>query len=203
MTGTVDKRALFLGVGAPQHKDEMLLTLVQFPDHSIGEPFPTAASVRSGLMSPHGQNRVDQQNTLIGPALQSARRGKRLAQIALDLSEYVDQRRRERHAVEHREAQPVILPGLVIGVLPDDNRPDAVERATVERMEYSPRRRINRAARILVPYELGQLGEIGTVELGLQAAAPAFFYPDIHICVLCFSTVRNLSLRPIRAPQCA
>ena len=71
MTGTVDKRALFLGIGAPQHKDEMLLTLVQFPDHSIGEPFPTAASVRSGLMSPHGQNRVDQQNTLIGPALQS------------------------------------------------------------------------------------------------------------------------------------
>ena len=74
MTGTVDKRALFLGVGTPQHKDEMLLTLVQFPDHSIGEPFPTAASVRSGLMSPHGQNRVDQQNTLIGPALQSDRK---------------------------------------------------------------------------------------------------------------------------------
>ena len=126
------------------------------------------------------QRGIQQQYALLGPARQIARRWNGGPQIALNLLEDILQRRGKRHAVLHRETQPVGLAGFVVGVLADDDHFHPVERAQVEGIEDELARRVASPGSILLPDDTGQLLEVRLVELALQVFLPRGVY--LYIC---------------------
>ena len=85
---------------------------------------------------------VQQQHALLRPLLQvTAQRGPE-PHIVRQFLEDVDERLGEGHAVLHGEAQPVRLPVLMVGILPDDDDLDLVKGGAVEGIEDAwPRRK--------------------------------------------------------------
>lgn len=75
MFRAVDKLTLALGISPPQDKDEMLPLLGQAMYHRIGKTFPPPVLVRTGLMSPHRECGIEQQNSLVGPTGKIAAHG--------------------------------------------------------------------------------------------------------------------------------
>lgn len=171
---------LALGVAAPEQVDDPLFAFGDGADDGIGEGLPAAAGVRGGLVGPHGQHGVQQQDPLLGPAVEVPAGGYRSVQVAGDLLEDVLQRGRERDAVRHREAEAVGLALPVVGVLTDDDDLQLVERTLVESPEDVARARKDPSGGVLLPDEIGQFPEIGLVEFGLQNLFPVLRYLDIH-----------------------
>lgn len=101
-----------------------------------------------------------------------------MAEIVLDLLEDILQRRRRRDIAADRETQSVRLSGAVIGVLPEYDDLDCVERTFVEGAKDLRRRRIDDARRIFLPHEAAKLGEIGLLEFGREMRLPALV--DAH-----------------------
>src|SRR3546814_7399924 len=62
-----DERRLLLRVAAPQQERDRGLACVDQPDDGVGEAFPAAALVRSGVARLDGQHRIEQQHPLFGP----------------------------------------------------------------------------------------------------------------------------------------
>ena len=96
-----------LSVGPPQQVDNTLLTLRYAPHHSIRKSFPTVARVRGSLVGPDGERGIQQQHALFGPAVEVARGGNGLAQVALNLLENIAQRGGKWHSVVDREAESI------------------------------------------------------------------------------------------------
>ena len=94
------------------------------------------------------------------------------AGVVGDLLEDVLQRGRERHAVAYREAEPVGLPGAVVGILADDDDLQFVEGAFVEGPEDIAAARVDAVRGIFLPYELRKGGEIRFLEFGREQLFP-------------------------------
>ena len=145
----VDERGLRARVASPQDEHQVVAVGVERLDGGVGKLLPALALVAGGLVRAHRQRGVEQQHALPRPPREVARRRHRRAQVELYLLEYVDERRREGHAVVHREAQPVGLAGLMVWVLADDDHLHAVEGAQVEGVEYELPGRVARVVHVL------------------------------------------------------
>ena len=104
----------------------------------------------------------------------------RFPKIIVDLFEYIHQGAGNRHAIGYREADPVVLPRIWIGVLSQDNDFYLLKRACVKYMEYlGPGRKYVRLL-IFVFDKCHQLLEIRLVKFFLQTFSPTFIYSNIH-----------------------
>ena len=81
----------------------------------------------------HGQHGVQQQHTLPRPRRQVGVGSTTGAELTLQLLKDVAQTRRSLAAVRHREGKPHGLPRLMVGVLPQNDRPHRCSRAGAER----------------------------------------------------------------------
>ena len=128
----VDAADALLGRRAPRHEHDALDTLlVDDLDDALGEALPAAARVAVGLVRLHRQAGVEQQHAAVGPGRQQAAVARRRLEgrvVALDGRVDVLERRRGRRGRAHREAEPVRLVVVVVGVLAKDDDLDGVER---------------------------------------------------------------------------
>ena len=93
MAADVDPFDLLLRGTSPKNKHDGLAFLVNAANHRIGEFLPALASMRTGLVSPHRQHGVQQQDTSVRPGRQVAVVGNRAAQIVVQFVKDVHQRR--------------------------------------------------------------------------------------------------------------
>ena len=173
--------SLFLGVTAPKHVYDALFAFGDRAYHGVGEGFPAAARMRRRFVCADGQHGVQEQYSLLGPAVEVARRGRGRPSVVGDLLEDILQRGRERHAVAYREAEPVGLSGTVVGVLTDDDHFQLVERAFVEGAEDVAAARIDAPRGVFLPYELREVGEVGFFEFGSEQLFPVGGDLYIHV----------------------
>ena len=137
----VNERALVDSVVAPKQEHKSLALLRQPLDGTVGEALPSVVLMRARGVLAYRQRGVQQQHTLLCPLLQVAAGRGHKPHVVMQLLEDVDERLRERHAVLHRETQPVGLSHLVVGVLPDDHHLHLVKRRAVEGVEDAVARR--------------------------------------------------------------
>ena len=152
----VDDRPLALRIGAPKHKDHVVLLVGDLLDHTIGELLPPFVLVRTRLPFPHAQRGIEQEDALVGPSGKVAGLRERDMKVPLNLLEDIDERRRKLHPVIHGETEPVRLSVPMVRVLTDDDHLHLVERALVESVENQRSRRITRRALVLLPHETRQ-----------------------------------------------
>ena len=62
--------SLLLGISSPEHKDNILTLLTYGFDNGIREAFPALSLVTRCHAFSNRKHRVQQQNALVGPALQ-------------------------------------------------------------------------------------------------------------------------------------
>ena len=177
--------AFLLGVTAPEHVDDALPAHGDGADDGVGEGLPALSGVRGRFVGPHGEHRVEQQYALLGPAVEVARERHGYARVVGDLLENVLERRRKGYAVGHGETEAVGLSGSVVGVLPDDDHLQAVERAFVECAEDVAAARKNAVRGIFAAHEIDQSCEIGLLEFGSQQFLPVGGYFYIHRRFVC------------------
>ncbi len=72
MLAGIHNGAFSLRVISPQHEYQTFVLSTQVRDHSIGELLPAFALMRTSPAMLHTQNRIEQQNTLLGPACETA-----------------------------------------------------------------------------------------------------------------------------------
>lgn len=107
----IDEHAFLTRVASPQQKNKVFAFAVQELDQRVGEPFPAAPAVAAGAARRHRQCRVQQQDALVGPALQVAVGRNRCARVALDLAQDVAQAGWDRGLGVDRKRQAMRLPG--------------------------------------------------------------------------------------------
>lgn len=103
------------------------------------------------------------------------------AKVAVEFLVDIVQRRRYLHALCDREAEPLCLTHLVVGILPNDDYANLVKRAYIESTEDLCSRRKTLPRAISLAYKLREQLEVRFVELGLQDLPPTLFYADIHV----------------------
>ena len=119
-----------LGVVAPEDRHQRAAAGGQRVDRAGGDVLPALALVRVGGARSHGEDPVEQHHALVAPRRQVAVRGRRHADVVLELLVDVDEARRERPDVGvHREAQADRVPGVRVRVLADDEDPDVGQRS--------------------------------------------------------------------------
>ena len=133
-----------------------------------------------GSMGTDGQRGVEQQDTLFRPPRQVSRHRHGRPQVISNLLEDVLQRRREGDAFLNREAQPMSLSGLMIGILANDDHLHLVERTEVEGVEDEAGRRVARRLLVLLSDGGRQLLEVRLLELRLQLRLPCGFHLYVH-----------------------
>ena len=89
MVRAVDKLSRAQGGSTTQEKDEMLPLLGQAMYHRIGKTFPPPVLMRTGLMSPHRECGIEQQNSLVGPTGKIAAHGYRRTYVVVNFLENV------------------------------------------------------------------------------------------------------------------
>ncbi len=177
----IDRGALLLCVRSPKHVYEVLSLGVEATDDGVGERLPTMPLMRSGTVRADGQDGVEQQHALIGPTREIAARGARSAEVVGDLFEDVLKRGGKGRAVLHREAEPVRLAGLVVGVLTDDDHLDAVEGTVRKGVEDVRSGGIDRRLAVLLAHEIGQFHEIVFLKFAGQTRFPARLHFYVHV----------------------
>src|SRR3546814_1422747 len=100
-----DERRLLLRVAAPQQERDRGLACVDQPDDGVGEAFPAAALVRSGVARLDGQHRIEQQHPLFGPMFEKAVARGRYVEIGLKFLVDVDEAGRHADAGPDRKEQ--------------------------------------------------------------------------------------------------
>lgn len=170
----IDKRALLLGVTAPQDEDEAGALAVQYIDDRVGELLPPFVLMTPRLGRLHRKRRVQQQHTLLGPTLQMAMVRRFNSQILLQFLKNILQRRRNIHARLHRKTQTVRLLSAMVRVLTENHHFHFIERRMIER------RKELRCFGIddlflshLAGQELAQIAHIVFPKLGFQMGFPA------------------------------
>ena len=91
--------------------------------------------VRVRLVSPDGQDGVQEQDPLLRPRDEVAVVGDRATHVGLQFAEHVDQTRRRLDPGLDRKAKPVRLARAVIGVLTEQEHLDPIKRGQFERVE--------------------------------------------------------------------
>ncbi len=129
------KGRLFLRIGAPEDEHYRAVLPRDEFDHRVRKLLPAALLVRSRLAHFHRQHAVEQQNALLGPMGKVAMARRIDAEVRLHLLVDVDKAWRWAHAVLDGEAEAMGLPFAMIGVLPQYDDADLVERGQIERTE--------------------------------------------------------------------
>ncbi len=180
MPGAVDDRALALGVGTPEHEDEVFAARGKRLHDGVREGFPAVSLVAAGVSGLHGERGVQEEDALVGPGREVAVPGEeRRLVFVLQFLVHVEERGRDGDAGLHGEAEPVGLVGAVVGILPEDDDLDLVERRTVERLEDEATRWVDDALCVGRAHKARQFREIRAVELVLQHLPPRFV--DFHV----------------------
>ena len=91
----------------------------------------------------------------------------------------VPERWRKWYAVLNGEAKSVCLPVAMVGVLPQDDHLNVVERCLVEGVEDEPCRRKALHGAILLADEVGQLPEVWLLKLGGEPGFPTLLHADV------------------------
>ena len=135
--GGIDRFGLVLRGLSPQQEDHFLALLVDDRDDLVGELLPAALGVRVGLAVLDREGGVEQEDALLRPLAEVAVLGHRELDLLVAAQVLVDvlERGRRRHWLEHAEAEPVRLAGLVVGILPDDDDLDGGDGRHLEGVE--------------------------------------------------------------------
>ena len=173
VSARVDERLFRAGVGAPKDEHDVLPPLADDADDVVGKPRPAAVFVRIGLVRAHGQGRVQQQHALFGPLGKIARAWQGAAQLVVQFFEDIYERRGHGHALLHRKAQPVRLPLVVVGVLPQDHRLHLRERGQLEAVVDVVHVGVDDVVRILALQKFADLFIIFVLEEGRERLVPA------------------------------
>ena len=178
-------RAFLLRVAAPKQENEVFALRRQPCDDRVGEGLPALSLVGTRLVGADGERGVEEQNALLRPAAQTAALGRAAAGVGLYFLKDVLQRGRQLHSVFYREAQPLGLSRLVVGVLAYYHHFHAFERAKVESVEYLPPGRVARPGAVFPAHEVGETGEIGRGKLFFEPLAPRWVNLYVHsgVCV--------------------
>ena len=94
----VDHGGLALGIVAPEHIHDALFVLGDGLNHCVGKTFPTLSGMGGCFVCPDGQYGVEQQNTLLGPAIEVTAGRYRSTDIGLYLLKNIDQRGRKGYS---------------------------------------------------------------------------------------------------------
>ena len=168
----VYERSLALRVCAPEDENYVLATLGERAHDGIREDLPALVLVASGAMRGYGESGVQEQHALVGP-LQQVRHVSKLLRD-------VEERRRRLDVRRDIKRQSLGLPGLVIGVLSENDDLDLVERGAVEGVEYLAGRRIDYAVSVGVLHKCDEIGEVWFFKLRRKYALPRFFDFNFH-----------------------
>ena len=126
-------------------------------------------------VSLNGQDGVEQQHTLVGPAAEVTVVGNRQAEFGLYFPVNILQGGRDLYPGPHREAQAVRLAYAVIGVLPQDDHLHPIERGVLEGVEnFVTRREHPLAGAFLRLQKSAQLGHIGLFEFRAKVCQPTW-----------------------------
>ena len=171
---------LTLGIAAPQEIDHPALTLGNLAHHGIGKLFPPPAGMRGRLVFAHREDRIEEQHSLLGPAIEIARSGDRRTDVGGYLLKDILQRGGMWHSVSHREAETMRLSRTVVGVLTNDNHLQLIERTFIEGTKDVATARIDAARGILLLHKTYQLLEVGFRKLLLEQGLPIGRNSHIH-----------------------
>src|SRR3989344_5206651 len=179
--------AFGFGVVAPEDEDEILPFFGEFADDRVGKFLPTLSLMRTRCACAYCECRVEEQDSLFGPALQIPllRQGfEGHARICSKFLKNVLKRWRQRHSLAHRKAKSVSLPRAVVRVLSENHDLHFIERRELKSSENVLRCRIDNSVLVLTFHELPQSLEIILPELIFERLFPRRFY--LYICLLIF-----------------
>lgn len=118
------------GASPRQKNDAIRPHLCHRVNHLLRKRFPSASFVRIGFASPHGQHRVDHEDTAVSPGRQQTPviwRGFERGVVFLQCDVDVLQGWGCTGRGSHGEAEAVGLIGAVVGILAQDDCLDSVE----------------------------------------------------------------------------
>lgn len=176
----IDHGSFSLRIGTPEHVYDAFPMTGDGLNDGIGKLFPAMSGVRGGFVGAYRQYGIEQQHALFRPSIQVTAVRIRSSRIGLYFLENIDERRGERDAVIDRKAQSVGLSFSVIGILSDDDDPDVLRPAFVQRPEDITSRREDTTCGVFPFNEIDQIGKIGFFELVSQQGFPFGRDFDIH-----------------------
>src|SRR3989344_1571276 len=183
MLGAVDVRAFLFGVIAPQYEYEVLAQVSKIFYRRIGKLLPPLPLVRARSAGTHRERRVQQENSLRGPARKVGVATHRVPEVRFELLENILERRRRRDARVDRKAQAIGLPRPVVRVLPEYDDLHRLERALVKCAENIFRSGVHRRFQVLLAYELREIFEVVLLKLAGEFLLPAS--ADFHFSHAC------------------
>ena len=167
------------GRGSPKQEDEPFPLPRQGFYDGIGEGFPPSARMAECLVGTDAEAGVEQEHSLPCPTGEVATLWYGSTRFRLYLLKDVPERWRKWYAVLNREAKSVCLPVAMVGVLPQDDHLNVVERCLVEGIEDEPCRRKALHGAILLADEVGQLPEVWLLKLGGEPGFPTLLHADV------------------------
>ena len=150
MANLVYQRPLALSMRPPEHENHTARGTRYRADDYICEGFPATACMARGLPLLHRQAGVEQQDTPTCPRQQAALRDGEAAiereRLARQFFENIAQRRRHSDSGRHRKSKTFRLAAAMVGVLPEDDHSDGVQRRELQGTHWL-RRKNDRARR--------------------------------------------------------
>ena len=177
---SINKLPFALGIASPKHKDNVRSLIIKGLYSSVREFLPTFSLMTTRFVSFHREGGIKQEYPLFSPMGKVARRRDWFAQIAVEFLINIDQRWWSRHTLLHREAKPMCLIYIMIGVLPDNHHAHFVKRTKVKSTKNMLCRWETLARGISMAHKVGEQLEVRFVELGLQDLSPALVNTHIH-----------------------
>ena len=65
----INETALLLGIGAPKHENKMLLSFIELAYYAVGKSLPALICMRPRVPRFHGEDRIEQEDSLPCPGL--------------------------------------------------------------------------------------------------------------------------------------
>jgi hypothetical protein len=135
VAGPVDALPLLACVTAEKEEDHAVAAGIEGVDDGVCEALPPLAGVGAGLGGPHGQDGVEEEEALARPGHEVAVAGDGHAGVVVELAEQIAEGRWRRDAGSHGEGEAVGLPGLVIGVLAQEDGAHGLKGSQAEGLE--------------------------------------------------------------------
>ena len=164
---------------SPKQEDESFPIPRQGFYDGIGEGFPPSARMAERLVGTDAEAGVEQEHSLPCPTGEVATLWYGSARFRLYLLKDVPERWRKWYAVLNGEAKSVCLPVAMVGVLPQNDHLNVVERCLVEGIEDEPCRRKALHGAVLLADEVGQLPEVWLLKLGGEPGFPTLLHADV------------------------
>ena len=98
MSASINHCALFLGITSPKQEHQGLFILAQQFNDPICEALPSFTLMRTGLIGPHSQYRIEQKDALLCPGLQKSMSRRNETNIPFQFAIDVTQRRGYLHS---------------------------------------------------------------------------------------------------------